>query len=168
MAKPISLIAAMDLGRGIGLNNALPWKMPRDMERFRDLTWKNPIIFGRKTWESINRPLLRRSVIVLTKQPNWSSTVPNLQVARSLEQALELAQACEGDTVFVGGGSQVYKEALPRCDRLDLTLVLSHLPADAHFPDWGAGGPWKVSGHALHEADVKNPHPCVFLRAERS
>ena len=120
----ISLIAALARNRVIGRENRLPWRLPEDLQRFKRLTMGHPVLMGRKTAESIGKPLPGRL---------------NLVVSRSglgFEQALSKARETGTDELFVIGGGEIYRLALPLADRLYLTLVDSEADGDAFFPEW--------------------------------
>lgn len=127
----LSLIAAMARNRAIGRDNRLPWHLPDDLKRFRRLTMGAPVIMGRKTYDSIGRPLPGRRNIVVTRQPDaaWSGCT----VAHSLDEAIALARDAEEQ--FVMGGAELYRLALPRADRLYLTLIDADCAGDAYFPE---------------------------------
>ena len=129
--KPlVALIAAVAANRSIGRDNRMPWHLPEDLKRFKSLTFGHPVLMGRRTWESIGRPLPGRENIVLTRSADFSA--PGCRVAHSLEEALE---SCRGaDTVFVIGGVELYRAALPLADRLLLTEIRREYPGDAFFP----------------------------------
>jgi dihydrofolate reductase len=161
----LSLIAALDRNGLIGSEHGLPWRLPRDLRRFRDLTWGKPIIMGRTTHEHIGRPLPGRQNIVLSRSSGLA--IPGCTGARSLDEALSLADA-SADECFVIGGSQVYREALPRADRLYLTLVDGIFEGNAWFPsDLMRPDEWSVEQREVCPADDKNPHPHVFLVLDR-
>ena len=164
MKQRLLLAVAMDMARGIGRGNALPWHLPRDLRRFRSLTLGKPLIVGRRTYQSIGKPLPGRHMIVVTRTRGFQA--PGCEVAGSLDEALALA-AARGEEVVIGGGESLYAEALPRCDRVALTLVLGHFPCDTFFPDLWALQPWQIRTEAFHAADDQNPHACVFLELER-
>ncbi|MCS6899768.1 MAG: dihydrofolate reductase [Myxococcales bacterium] len=164
MRPRLLLVAAMDLARGIGRGNALPWHLPRDLRRFRSLTLGKPLIVGRRTYESVGKPLPGRYMIVVTRSVGY--TAPGCEVAGSLDEALSLA-AQWGEEAVIGGGETIYAAALPGCDRLALTLVLGHFPCDTFFPDLWSQGVWQVRADAFHPADDQNPYACVFLEVER-
>lgn len=165
MTPRLVAVAAMDLARGIGLGNALPWHLPRDLRRFRSLTLGKPLIVGRKTYQSIGKPLPGRHMIVLTRERGF--TAPGCEVAATLDEALVLAGQ-RGEEAVIGGGEAVYAAALPRCSRLALTLVLGHFGCDTFFPEPWAQGPWAIRTEGFHPADDQNPHACVFLEVERA
>lgn len=131
----LSVIVAMADNRVIGKDGALPWRLSDDLKRFKALTMGHPIVMGRKTWDSIGRPLSGRTNIVLTRDPAFRAE--GASVAHSFEAALEAASAAEGgDEVFVIGGEAVYREALGRCDRIYLTEVRGAFDGDARFPEF--------------------------------
>lgn len=135
MAK-VSLIVAMSRNRVIGAQNKLPWNIPEDLKRFREITTGHPIIMGRKTFDSIGRPLPKRTNIVITRDSK--RTIEGCLVVDSLERAIAEASAAGipgSDEVFVIGGGEIYRQALPRADRLYLTLVDCEIEGDAFFPE---------------------------------
>ncbi len=127
----LSIIVAMTDERVIGRDNALPWRLPEDLKRFKAITMGHPIIMGRKTFESIGRPLPGRRNIVVTSQPEPRE---GLQMAGSLGEALGLCPPEEGEC-FVIGGARLFAEALPIVDKIYLTLVHARIPGDVYFPE---------------------------------
>ncbi|HEY4493298.1 MAG TPA: dihydrofolate reductase [Candidatus Paceibacterota bacterium] len=140
MTKPrISIIAALSSKtRAIGKAGSLIWHIPGDLPRFKSLTMGHPIIMGRKTFESIGRVLPGRTNIVLTQSAKFKTQSSNFGylVAESLEQALEIARAENSDEIFIIGGGEIYKQALPYTDRLYLTIVDSNAEGDVYFPEY--------------------------------
>lgn len=133
MPRPaLALIAAVARNRAIGKDNALLVHLPDDLPRFKRLTLGCPIIMGRKTWESIGRPLPGRRNIVLTRDPFWQAA--GAEAVPSLQAALALAR--DAPKVFVIGGAQAYAEALPVADELILTEIDAELEGDSYFPSW--------------------------------
>ena len=131
----ISIIAALADNRVIGRDGAIPWDIPEDRRRFRGLTMGHPVIMGRKTYESIGRPLPGRRTIVITRDAGF--VAEGCLVVHDLSTALA---ACAGsDEVFVCGGEEIYREALPLATRLYLTLVPGRVAGDARFPEIPAG-----------------------------
>jgi dihydrofolate reductase len=126
----ISLIAAMAENRVIGRNGAIPWDIPDDRRRFRELTMGHPIIIGRKTFELIGRPLSGRKNIILSRQPEYRAE--GCCVVHSLADAL--AASAGADEVFICGGGEIYRLALPLADRIYLTVVHGFCAGDALFP----------------------------------
>lgn len=132
MDKPrISIIAALGRDRGIGYRGELLWRIPQDLKRFKATTFGKPVIMGRKTFESIGRILSGRLNIVVSRNKN--SIVPGATNVHSLEAAIAAAKY-EHTEIFVIGGGEIYKEALPLADRLYLTLIDDLKPADTFFP----------------------------------
>lgn len=129
----VTIIAALAENRVIGREGALPWHLPADLAHFRAVTSGHPLIVGRRTWESIGRPLPGRTLIVVSRQPGYRAD--GCLVAGDLESALQLAAAAPGgDEVFVAGGAELYRQALPLADRLLLTLVPGSPAGDRFFP----------------------------------
>lgn len=129
----ISIIAAIDNKRGLGKNNDLLFKIKEDFVRMKKLTTGHPIIMGRKTFESIGRPLPNRTNIVITRDQGYASG--GIKVVHSLQEALDLAKnEPGGEEVFIFGGGQIFTEALPMVDKLYLTVVQGDYGADTFFP----------------------------------
>ena len=127
----ISIIAAMSRNRVIGDKGGVPWRLPADVRRFRALTTGHSLIMGRKTFESIGRPLPERINIVVTRQPDYRAE--GCLVAPSLEAALLLAEPA--DEVFICGGTEIYQQALPFAGKLYLTFLEQDFSGDAYFPE---------------------------------
>jgi dihydrofolate reductase len=159
----ISIIAAMARNRVIGVENRLPWRLPEDLRRFKALTMGKPIIMGRATFESIGKALPGRRNIVLTHQPQFAA--PDCQAARSLEEALQLAEPAP--EVMVIGGAQVYRQALPRCQRIYLTLVDTEVPGDAFFPELVAAE-WHELARQPGAPDATTPYRYEFVTLQRA
>lgn len=135
MAK-ISLIAAISKNRVLGKGNDLIYKIPDDQKRFREITTGHVIIMGRKTFESIGRPLPNRTNIIITHNQNFSA--PGCIVVKSLDEALNEAKKVETDEIFIVGGGQIFAEALPFANKLFLTIVDEDAEGDVYFPDYSA------------------------------
>lgn len=125
----LTIIVAFDAQRGIGINNTLPWHIPGELPRFKRITTGHAIIMGRKTFESIGRPLPGRRNIVLTRNSNWQKD--GVEVVSSLQAAIQLAGDAEA---FVIGGADIYEQALPLCDELLVTEIHQNFACDAFFP----------------------------------
>jgi len=128
----ITLIAALAKNRVIGAGNALPWRLPEDLKRFKALTLGHPIIMGRKTWESLGRPLPGRTNIVVSRAAGFGAA--GATPAGSLDEALAAAAATGSDEVFIIGGADIYRQALPLARRLHLTEIERDFAGDVHFP----------------------------------
>lgn len=158
----ISLIAAMAKQRVIGKDNQMPWHLPADFVWFKRCTMGKPIIMGRKTYDSIGRPLPGRLNIVISRDTKLH--IDGVTVVSSLEAAMEAAGGAE-EVMVIGGGS-IYQHCLPQADRLYLTFIDAELDGDTHFPDWGEG--WVQTCHENHKADEKNRYNMDFVILERS
>jgi dihydrofolate reductase len=129
-ASRLTIIVATDANRGIGINNTLPWHLPEDLAHFKRTTTGHPIIMGRKTFDSIGRPLPNRRNIVITRNPQWRHA--GVESAGSVAEAAALA-AADGEA-FIIGGAQIYAESLPLADRLIVTEIARRFDCDAFFP----------------------------------
>ncbi len=158
----LSIIAAMSANRVIGSNNDLPWRLPADLKRFKNLTMGHHLIMGRKTFESIGQPLPGRTTIVMTHHTDYAPE--GVQVAHSVDQALQMAAG--DDEVFVAGGGQIYRQMLPRADRLYLTSIHDEFEGDTDFPEFKESD-WQLISEEGHEPDEKNPYTYTFSVYER-
>ena len=159
MHRPtISLIWAMDENRLIGKENALPWHLPADMQWFRQQTMGKPILMGRKTFESIGKPLPGRVNIVMTRQQNV--TIEGCHVVNSLADA----QAALPDTeeIMVIGGAEIYAQALPVAGKLYYTRIHHAFDGDAWFPELNMD-PWRMIHEEMHTADDNNKYNYTFM-----
>lgn len=144
--KPrLTLVAAMAAKRVIGIDNRLPWHLPEDLKHFKAVTLGKPVIMGRKTWDSIGRPLPGRRNIVVTRQTDWRAD--GAEAAHSLEEALVLAGAVE--EVCLIGGAELYRQAIAGADCLRLTEIDGDYPGDAHFPEVSAEL-WREDSREAH------------------
>ncbi len=148
----VVMIAAMSTNRVIGDRQTIPWHIPGEQQRFRQTTWGYPLIMGRKTFESIGRPLPGRRNIVISRHAD--STIPGCEMASDLDAAFALAT--DAKRVFVIGGEQIFIMALPLTDTIILTTLLREVPGDTFFPEF-EGGFIKVS----HET-IPTPEPYVI------
>lgn len=147
----LTLIAAVARNGVIGVDNTLPWRLPEDLKRFKALTLGHPIVMGRKTWESLGRPLPGRANIVVSRDPDYSAAGATL--ARSLLSAIEAAAASGTDEVFVIGGAEIYRLALPLAQRLQLTEIDREFAGDAHFPDFDRQA-WLETARECHHSET--------------
>src|SRR3989338_8105608 len=144
----ISLIAAMDKNRVIGKDNSLPWKLPEDMKRFRGITKGKPVIMGRKTFESIGRPLPDRKNIIITRDRNYKAE--GCIVVNSKEEALNAAKGSE--EVMIIGGEQIFEEFLPIANKMYLTFIDKEFEGDAYFPEYD-NAEWKEISREEHSSN---------------
>ena len=157
----ISLVVAMDRDRAIGKGNALPWRLPDDLKRFKALTLGKPVLMGRKTAESLGRALPGRTNLVLTR----SGRVPfeGMQGVASVSEAMDIARANAAEEFCVIGGAEIYALTMPLADKLYLTHVDAVVDgADAFFPSFNAGD-WQAAGRETHAADAKHAFAFEFV-----
>jgi len=143
----INMIFARSANGVIGSNNAMPWHLPEDLAHFKKLTLGSPVIMGRKTWDSLPtkfRPLPGRTNVVVTRQPDWQAA--GAQTAGSLHDALALCQAASD--VWIIGGAQIYAQAEPFAQRIEVTEIAQDFPGDAYAPQLGAS--WAESTREQH------------------
>lgn len=157
----ISLIAAMATDRVIGMENAMPWHLPADLAWFKKHTLNKPVIMGRRTFESIGRPLPDRLNIVISSQQGDAEGV---RWVTSIEEALKAAGDVE--EIMVIGGGRVYEQLLPRADRLYLTHIDAEVEGDTIFPDYEPDE-WQSTFSEFHDADEKNTHSYCFEILDR-
>jgi dihydrofolate reductase len=135
MNKPVvSAIVAISLNRVIGKDQDIPWDLPNEQQKFRQITSGHPIIMGRKTHESIGRPLPGRENIVITRDLKYEK--PGITVVHSLEEALTKAKELNQEEIFIIGGAQIYAEAITQTDRIYLTTVQMEIAGDTYFPEF--------------------------------
>jgi len=160
---PLAIVAALAQNDVIGKDGGLPWHLAADLRRFKALTMGHHLLVGRRTWESIGRPLPGRTIVVLTRSRDFTPP-PGVLVAHDLDRALALAA---GDPEpFVAGGAEIYRAALPRAERLYLTRVEAEVEGDTRFPTWNQDE-WVVTARESHPADDRNDHPTTFLTYAR-
>jgi dihydrofolate reductase len=159
-----SIIVAMDQNNGIGYQNRLPWHLPAELKIFKSRTMDHHMIMGRKTYESIGKPLPGRTTIVVTRKLDYQAE--GCLIAHSVREALDLAERRGENEVFICGGTQIYHETLQEADRLYLTRVHSKFQIDASFPVFDLSQ-WEEISIDFHPADVENPHPFTFFIYER-
>ena len=159
----ISLIVAMDRRGVIGAGGALPWRLPDDLKRFKAITMGKPLVMGRKTHESIGRPLPGRRNIVLTRQQDY--TAPGCVVRHNAEDAL--AACANAGEVMVMGGASLYELFLPRAGRIYLTRVQAEVDGDTWFPRFDESA-WTEVERVEYPQDARNEYPASFRVLERS
>ena len=158
----ISLIAAIDKNRVIGKENALPWHLPADLKHFRDLTLGKPIIMGRKTFESIGKPLARRTNIVLTNDQNFQAQ--ECVGVHSVDEAI--AAAGNAEEAMVIGGAQIFDQFLLRAQKMYLTILDIGVDGDTYFPAWNPEE-WEEIAHEKHGRDDEEPYYYTFVTLQR-
>lgn len=157
----LSIIAAVAQNGTIGDRNTLLWHITEDMQFFRRTTLGHPVIMGRKTYESLGRPLPKRQNVVISRQP---LQIEGCTVVHSLQEAIDLFPSDE--ELFIIGGGQIYGEALPLADRMYLTIVEQDYAGDTLFPHWEREA-WELRSSTRHERGEEFPHPFRFEYYER-
>ncbi|MFC0133965.1 diacylglycerol kinase [Massilia eurypsychrophila] len=146
----LTLVVAIDAQRGIGVNNTLPWRLPEDLAHFKRVTTGHPIIMGRKTFDSIGRPLPNRRNIVVTRNPDWRHD--GVDAVGSLADALALVGH---EPAFIIGGAQIFNESMALADQLIVTEIDHTFACDTFFPPL-ATGEWAESARVRHHSDTNN------------
>ncbi|TMO06207.1 type 3 dihydrofolate reductase [Pseudoalteromonas sp. S327] len=155
----ISMIAAMANNRVIGLDNKMPWHLPADLQHFKKVTTGKPVVMGRKTFESIGRPLPGRRNIIITRNSQYSAQ--GIETVTTPEAALELVKA-EEEVMIIGGGN-IYQQFLPNADRLYLTFIDLEVEGDTQFPDYQAVATWENVDEQSNKPDEKNQYSYKFV-----
>ncbi|WHI45282.1 dihydrofolate reductase [Microbulbifer sp. JMSA004] len=167
MTVSIALIAAVACNGAIGKDNELPWRISGDLQFFKRTTMGKPVVMGRKTFESIGRPLPGRVNIVITRNTDW--VADGVEVVQSLDKALSLAQDSAKDSgaseVMVIGGAQIYRQALPLATRLYITEVDAKIDGDAFFPD--IDDSWVESVRECYPASDRNEYNYSLVQYDR-
>ncbi|HHQ5453620.1 TPA: type 3 dihydrofolate reductase [Aeromonas veronii] len=160
----ISMIAAMAHDRVIGKDNQMPWHLPADLAHFKRVTLGKPVLMGRKTFESIGRPLPGRRNLVISRNPDYQAE--GIEVVGSVEAALALLAGSSVEELMVIGGGHLYAEMLPSADCLYLTRIDLAVEGDTRFPAFD-DGQWQRVDCESHPADEKNPHAYSFETWQR-
>ena len=160
----ISMIAAMAHDRVIGKDNQMPWHLPADLAHFKRVTLGKPVLMGRKTFESIGRPLPGRRNLVISRNPDYQAE--GIEVVGSVEAALALLAGSSVEELMVIGGGHLYAEMLPSANCLYLTRIDLAVEGDTRFPAFD-DGQWQRIACESHPADEKNPHPYSFETWQR-
>lgn len=160
----LSLLVAADEGDVIGRDNKLPWHLPADLKYFKALTWGMPVAMGRKTFDSIGKPLPGRTNIVITRNTAWG--FENVSVAHSLEEAVTIANGLHAKELFIIGGAEIFKAALPQARRLYLTRIHHRFEGDVYLPPFSKKD-WHLVKTHTHGPDEKNNYRHTFEVWER-
>lgn len=159
-----SIMVARSDNRVIGKNNELVWHMPADLKYFRETTLGHYVVMGRKTYESVNKPLPGRTNVIITRQPNYNRE--GCTVVHTVEDAFSLGERDGQTEIFILGGSQIYERTIDVADRIYLTEIKAEFEGDAYFPEIDATQ-WEELKREEHEPDEKNPYPYAFVVLER-
>jgi len=158
-----TIVVAMGEKNEIGFENQLLWHLPKDLKHFKDITSGHPIIMGRKTYESIGKPLPNRTNIVVSRKKDWFEE--GILIVGSIKEALKFAKKID-EEVFVIGGGNIYEQTMDVVDKLEVTLVKADLQADTFFPKIDPKI-WKKTTEIFHEKDEKNEYDFSFQTFER-
>ncbi len=158
----ITIIAAIADNNALGKDNQLIWHLPADLKRFKQVTLNHHIIMGRKTFESLGKPLPNRTSIIITRNKNYK--VAGCILVNSLEEALKAAEKDENP--YILGGAEIYKQAIEIADKLDITFVHHNFEADAFFPKIDTTI-WKETSRQDFKADDKNKYDYSFVSFEK-
>jgi dihydrofolate reductase len=158
----VTIIAAVGRNKALGKNNDLIWHLPADLKRFKEITRGHHVIMGRKTYESLGKPLPNRTNIIVSRNPGFKAE--GCVVVGSLDEALREAES--DPNPYILGGAQIYEQALQVADRMDLTLVHEDFEADAFFPDFSEDH-WEETGRQDFEKDEKNPYDYSFVQYKK-
>ena len=154
----------MDEARGIGYENKIPWRLPDDLKRFKQLTMGHHIIMGRLTYESIGKSLPGRTTVVITRNPQYF--ISDVIVVYSLKNAIQVAEDRGETEAFVIGGGQIFSSAVKLADRIYLTKVHTQLDCDVTFPEFDLND-WQIITQTFHETNSDNQHASTFLILDR-
>ena len=155
----ISLVVAASENNAIGKNNQLIWHLPNDLKFFKNTTWGFPVIMGRKSFESVNKPLPGRTNIVITTNPDWK--VETVIVVKNLKDAIQKAAETNSKQIFIIGGGEIYKQSMDIADSIYITRVHADLEGDTFFPEIDKSK-WKLTSNQDFEADEKHAYSYSF------
>jgi dihydrofolate reductase len=162
----LSSIAALSTNGVIGRDNDLPWRQSADLKRLKAMTMGHHFIMGRKTYESVGRPLPGRITVVITRRDDYAPE--GVTVVHTLEEAIRLAAQAGDDEPFVAGGAEIFELAMHRADRMYLTRVHADVEGDTFFPEFDDVSEWHLTDAEHFEADDKNQYPYSFLTYDRA
>jgi dihydrofolate reductase len=157
----VSIVVAISENHAIGKDNKLLWYLPNDLKHFKNITTGHTVIMGRKTYESVGKPLPNRRNIIITRQ---NMTIEGCEVVNSIDTALALCR--DEAEAFIVGGAEIYKQSLSKTDRLYITIVHENFEGDSYFPEIEKNT-WKETEREDHEPDEKNSLPYSFITFER-
>lgn len=160
----ISFIVAADENNVMGKDNELPWTMPNDMRYFKNQTWGMTVIMGRKTLESLGKPLKGRKNIIVTRNKSWKQE--GADVVHSLDEAIEAGKSYGANEIFIIGGAEIFKEAMPKANRIYLTRIHHQFDGNVYFPEISTNN-WNLMKSRFCHADEKNAYSHTFQVWER-
>ena len=158
-----TIVVAMGLSNEIGADNQLLWHLPKDLKHFKEITSGHPIIMGRKTYESIGKPLPNRTNIVISRKTDWFEE--GILIVGSIKEAIKFAKKID-ENIFIIGGGNIYQQTIDIADKLEVTLVKTDLEADTFFPKIDEKI-WTKTNEQCCEKDEKNEYDFCFQTFER-
>lgn len=158
-----TIVVAMGVKNEIGFENQLLWHLPKDLKHFKEITSGHPVIMGRKTYESIGKPLPNRTNIVVSRKNDWFEE--GILIVGSIKEAIKFAKKID-EEIFIIGGGKIYEQTMDIVDKLEVTLVKADLEADTFFPKIDAKV-WKKTDEICHEKDEKNQYDFCFQTYEK-
>lgn len=159
----ITLVVAMGLNHEIGVDNKLPWHLPKDLKHFKEITSGHPIIMGRKTYESIGKPLPNRTNIVISRKKDWFEE--GILIVGSIKEAIKFGQKIDEDIFIIGGGN-IFEQTMDIADKLEVTEIKTNIEADTFFPKIDPKI-WTKTDEVCHEKDEKNNFDFCFQTFQR-
>jgi dihydrofolate reductase len=160
----LSLLVAAGENNVIGKDNKLPWHLPDDLKYFKNQTWGMPILMGRRTFESIGKPLQGRKSIVITRSKDWKHD--GVEVVHSVEEAIRKAKELGAKEIFVIGGAEIFQTTFPQANKIYLTKIHHQFDGDVYFPELSSND-WDLIQSRFCSADQKNPYAHTFQVWER-
>lgn len=160
----ISLVVAATENNVIGKNNKLLWHLPNDLRFFKNTTWAMPVIMGRKTFDSLGKPLTGRTNIVITRQSDWQAQ--GVKVVANLDEALTEASYADAKEAFVIGGGEIFKQSMPLANKIYITRIHAILEGDTFFPEIN-NTEWRLASNLNFKADHKHTYDYSFQIWER-
>ncbi|WP_226034743.1 dihydrofolate reductase [Aquibacillus saliphilus] len=160
----ISLLYAMDKNRVIGYNNELPWRLPKDLKFFKELTTSNMVIMGRKTFDSMNGPLPNRKNVIVTRDKSYQQN--DCEVIHSVDKVIDWSTDNPEVEYFVIGGGNIFEQILPYADRMYMTYIDESFPGDTYFPDFDESV-WQITKKIKGIKDDNNPYDYYFIQYDR-
>lgn len=158
-----TIVVAMGKNNEIGSDNQLLWHLPKDLKHFKEITSGHPVIMGRKTYESIGKPLPNRTNIVVSRKKDWFEE--GILIVGSIKEAVKFAKKIDEEIFIIGGGT-IYDQTMEIVDKLEVTLVKANLEADTFFPEIDSKI-WKKTNEICHEKDEKNQYDFCFQTFEK-
>jgi dihydrofolate reductase len=162
----LSIIAALSTNNVIGRANGIPWRQSNDLKRLKSMTMGHHMIMGRRTWDSLGKPLPGRVMVVITRSDDFAAE--GTIVVKSLEEAIEFVEKSGDEEPFIAGGAEIFALSMHRADRMYLTRVHAEIEGDTFFPDFDDVTEWHLIDSEHLEADEKNDYPYSYLTYERA